>query len=329
MTAPGIPSAPGADFVPPEPLNTAVLLLVFNRPEVTHRVFEAIRSAKPARLYVAADGPRADRPAEAAKCEAARAIASRVDWPCEVRTLFRKENLGCKRAVSSAIDWFFEHEEQGIILEDDCLPSQSFFWFCQQLLERYRNDSRVWQIAGTAFLERELDAPRECSYFFSRYGPVWGWASWRRVWRHADPDLAQWREMRAEPNLRSAYPDRAERAARRKLGDRLFAGEIDTWDYQWGMIKNFQSGLSVIPRRSLIVNLGFGPEATHTHMEHPFAASKACELRFPLRHPPFVLADGRHDEMYRGKLVLGSPAGILRRALALLRRIRMRRGGLQ
>lgn len=303
-------------------LDTAVLFLVFNRPEIALRVFEAIRRARPARLYVAADGPRADRPGEAQRCEAARRAASSVDWPCEVKTLFRSANLGCKRAVSTAIDWFFGHEPEGIVLEDDCLPSASFFRFCRELLERYRDDDRVWQIAGTAFLEREFAARDDASYFFSRYGPVWGWASWRRAWRHADPDLARWPEMREEASLRAIYPDPAERAVRRRLGDRLFGGEIDTWDYQWGMVKNFHGGLSAVPYRSLVVNLGFGPGATHTHLEHPYASKQAHELRFPLRHPGAVRADDAHDEMYRRKLVVGSPAGLLDRGKALLRRLR-------
>lgn len=306
-------------------MSAAVLFLVFNRPDVTARVFEAIRRAKPARLYVAADGPRAGNAGDAERCGEVRDIASRVDWPCEARRLFRESNLGCKRAVSSALEWFFGQEAEGIVLEDDCLPDPSFFGFCQALLERYRDDARVWQISGTAFLEEELDAARGHSYFFSRYGPVWGWASWRRAWRHADPDLSRWPEMRAEPNLRSAYPDRAERAARRKLGERLFRGEIDTWDYQWGMVKNYHGGLSAIPGRNLVVNIGFGEGATHTRAAHPLAARRSRALEFPLRHPPFVLADCAHDELYRKKLVLVPPAGLRRWPAALLRRLR--RGG--
>lgn len=302
-------------------MSAAVLLLAFNRPGTTARVFEAIRGARPPRLYVAADGPRAGRAGEAGQCDEVREIVSRVDWPCERRTLFRDANLGCKRAVSSALDWFFGQEAEGIVLEDDCLPDPSFFMFCQALLERYRDDTRVWQVCGTAFLEGEAGA-HEHSYFFSRYGPVWGWASWRRAWRHADPDLSRWPEMRAAPNLRAAYPDRAERAARLKLGERLFRGEIDTWDYQWGMVKNFHGGLSAIPARNLVVNIGFGSEATHSQGRHPLAAARSYEMRFPLRHPPFVLPDERHDALYRRQLVLPPPAGLWRRPAALLRRLR-------
>jgi GT2 family glycosyltransferase len=127
-------------FTPPHPLKTAVLFLIFNRPDTTKQVFAAIRKAKPPKLYVAADGPRADNPGEAEKVEQVRLIATNIDWDCELKTLFRDENLGCGKGVSSAITWFFENEGEGIILEDDCLPSQSFFWYCEELLERYRED---------------------------------------------------------------------------------------------------------------------------------------------------------------------------------------------
>ena len=168
-------------------LNTAVLFLVFNRPETTARVFDAIRKARPPRLYVAADGPRTNRPGEAERVEKVRQIATAVDWPCEVNTLFRKDNIGCKRAVSGAITWFFEKEEEGIILEDDTLPSQSFFWFCQELLEIYRDDERIFIISG--YNKQDEWNAEKVDYFFSYFGGIWGWASWRRAWKHFDIEM--------------------------------------------------------------------------------------------------------------------------------------------
>jgi hypothetical protein len=152
------------------------LFLVFNRPDTTSQVFEAIRKARPPKLYVAADGPRLDREGELEKCAQVRAIATAIDWPCELHTLFRDLNQGCKIAVSTAITWFFEHEEQGIILEDDCLPSQSFFLFCQEMLNHYKNDTRVWHVAGVYPFATDS---RDCNaYCFSEYSPIWGWATW-------------------------------------------------------------------------------------------------------------------------------------------------------
>lgn len=158
-----------------KPLKTAVLFLVFNRPETTKTVFEAIRKAKPKRLYIAADGPRKHREGENEKVSSVRQIVTYVDWPCDVKTLFRDENLGCKSAVSGAITWFFNHEEEGIILEDDCLPHPDFFPFCESLLKRYANDERIWVITGNNFQNGIQRG--EASYYFSRYNHVWGWAS--------------------------------------------------------------------------------------------------------------------------------------------------------
>ena len=164
-----------------------ILFLIFNRPETTKKVFSAIKEVQPPRLYIAADGPRSEQPDEADHCELARTIATKVDWDCEVKTLFRDQNLGIRIAVSQAIDWFFEQEPEGIILEDDCLPDQSFFWFCKELLEKYRNDTRIMHIGGTNF---QFGKNRtNYSYYFSRYAHIWGWASWRRAWEYYDEKL--------------------------------------------------------------------------------------------------------------------------------------------
>ncbi|SVD11842.1 uncharacterized protein METZ01_LOCUS364696, partial [marine metagenome] len=174
-------------FIPNTSLSTPVLFLIFNRPDTTKQVFSAIQKARPPRLYVAGDGPRPEQSNEDEICEIARSIATNVDWDCEVKTLFRDQNLGCQLAVSQAISWFFENEPEGIILEDDCLPSQSFFLFCQELLELFRNDENVGAICG--FYSNELDYKPSASYFFSRYLRVWGWAGWRRTFEGYDSQI--------------------------------------------------------------------------------------------------------------------------------------------
>jgi len=312
-------STTGDFFKPSSPLKTAVLFLVFNRPEVTAQVFEAIRQAKPPRLYVSADGPRANRPGEAERCAEVRRITTAVDWPCEVKTLFREKNLGCKAGVSSGISWFFENEEEGIILEDDCLPSQSFFWFCEALLEKFRNDQRVWHVCGSAFVAELATLKREASYVFSKYGPIWGWASWRRAWAHYDSELPNWPRMKEKLWLDSAYGDENEKKGRILLGDKLYQKEIDTWDYQWGFVKNYQSALSIVPTQNLIVNIGFGADATHTTTgDTPLQAKR--EMEFPLIHPVFILADAEHDRLYRQTNGVGSKNGILIKGYKLVLR---------
>lgn len=239
-----------------------VLLLIFNRPDPTAQVFAAIRATRPARLYVAADGPRLDRPGEAERCARAREIATAVDWPCEVHTLFRDANLGCKRAVSGALDWFFGEEEAGMVLEDDCLPHPDFFRFCDVLLERHAEDERVSVITGDNFQRgrRRGDA----SYYFSRYNHCWGWASWRRAWRLYDGELSFWPDWKTSADWRERIPDAVERRYWEGIFDRVARGEIDSWAYPWTASLWYRGGLTATPNVNLVTNIGFGEEATHT-----------------------------------------------------------------
>lgn len=249
-------------FIPHAPLQTSVLFLVFNRPDTTKQVFEAIRQAQPPRLYVAADGPRANREGEAERAEQVRKIATSVDWPCEVKTLFRNENLGCKRAVSEGIDWFFENEEQGIILEDDCLPHPDFFIFCETLLNRYVTDERVWVVTGDNFQDGQRHGSG--SYYFSRYNHVWGWASWRRAWTKRDMEIQFWPEWKKSPEWKAWLPNKVENKYWADIFDQMYRNEIDTWDYPWTASVWFHGGLTATPNVNLVSNIGFGADATHT-----------------------------------------------------------------
>jgi hypothetical protein len=260
-----------------------VLLVVFNRPLSTKRVFEEIRKARPPKLFVAADGPRAGIVDEAVICEQVREIVSEVDWPCEFVTLFRDQNMGCKRAVSGAIDWFFEHVEQGIILEDDCVPIESFFPYCDELLNRYALDVNVAQISGSTFVPY---AAGEDSYYFTKYADIWGWATWRRAWQQANmamKDWPEWRDNRGLEGLCGSTPAFVEYW--QKLFNCTHAGAVDTWDYQW-MFTCWKLGLKTIkPAKMQIYNIGFGSNATHTLYDAPDYAVEPEALMFPLHHP--------------------------------------------
>lgn len=277
-------------------MQSAVLFLVFNRPDTTGRVFEAIRQAKPPRLYVAADGPRAGRDGEAALCAETRRVAAAVDWDCEVRTLFRDENRGCKMAVSEAITWFFTHEERGIILEDDCLPVPDFFRFCDEMLERYQSDPRVMMVSGDNFTQ-DSGLPLEGSYYFSAFGHIWGWASWRRAWSGYDVTMSQWSEPHGKHLLRQVFPGNApiRRIWMETFGN-VAAGRINTWDYQWNHHCWVQGGLSCVPERNLISNIGFDDRATHTtQADSPLADMPVGSLTWPLRHPEAVARNWKAD----------------------------------
>jgi hypothetical protein len=275
-------------FLAPAPLQTAVLFLVFNRPETTQQVFEAIRQAKPPRLYVAADGPRANREGEAKKASQVREIATAVDWPCEVKTLFRDENLGCKKAVSSGIDWFFENEEQGIILEDDCLPHADFFTFCETLLNLYASDEWVWVVTGDNFQDGQQRG--DGSYYFSRYNHVWGWASWRRAWSKRDMEIQFWPEWKNSLQWKAWLPDRVERQFWTKIFDQMHRNEIDTWDYPWTASVWFHGGLTATPNVNLVSNIGFGPDATHTTGKSILSCMKTKEMKVIINP-----SDSRHS----------------------------------
>jgi hypothetical protein len=264
--------------------HTAVLFLVFNRPQTTARVLAAIRAARPPRLYVACDGPRAHAEGERDTVEALRCLVLEgVDWPCEVFTLFREDNLGCRNAVSQAITWFFQHEEEGIILEDDCLPSASFFPFCETLLEKYRHDDSIAGITGDFRMPRELHPPNTIGLV--GYSLIWGWASWRRVWEQYKVELEDWKgDLSILPSLANKPSDT--RAFFTRVFDAVTTGELNTWDFQFTYLV-IKSGRSFVhPFVNLITNIGFSTGATHTaEGRDPSADLPRGEVAFPLEGP--------------------------------------------
>jgi hypothetical protein len=280
-----------------EHIHTPVLLIIFNRPDTTQKVFDRIRQVKPLRLYVAADGPRTHVAADAERSAETRKIIEQVDWECEVKTLFSDQNLGCGVAPSTAITWFFEHEESGIILEDDCVPSKSFFWFCQELLERYKNDTRIMHIGGNNYLEgwrRDSDY----SYYFSNNVNAWGWATWRRAWKLFDINIPNYPELKQKGYLNGIFLNRLEETYRLGLLDKTYKQiqKGDVWDYQWQFTVYSNSGLCIVPEVNLVRNIGFGEDATHTFNAHEKKAQLTeQEIQFPLRHPQFVLRDLESD----------------------------------
>ncbi len=243
-------------------LHTPILFLIFNRPNTTQKVFESIREAKPSRLYIAADGPRESKISEDELCNQTREIVKAIDWECDVKTLFRDKNLGCKIAVSSAIDWFFENEEEGIVLEDDCLPNQSFFIFCQTLLNYYRDDKRVMHIGGANFQDGKIIG--DGSYYFSKYNHIWGWATWRRAWQNYDVSMQDYSPEKTTELLQSVFDTKREIGYWKKIFNDVYLVKISTWDYQWTYSVWKQDGVAILPNKNLVSNIGFDSDATHT-----------------------------------------------------------------
>ena len=298
------------DRIPP------ILFIIFNRPETSNRVFQAIRRVQPPKLYIAADGPRKNNSRDELKCEETRQIIKTIDWDCEVHTLLRDENLGCGPGVSSAITWFFENEPEGIILEDDCLPSQTFFKFCSELLEKFRDDTRVMEIGGNNF-EKPNDREKKYSYRFSNLTQIWGWATWRRAWNFFDFNMGHYKEIKEKKYIENYYNSIAEREFFEYIFKKMYGGDEQTntkytWDYQWQFACHIHSGLTVVPNQNLVQNIGFGENATHTTNHNGVGRnSELDEMDFPLTHPDFVMINRSRDER-NFKIMHTSPWFILK-----------------
>lgn len=282
-------------------MKTPVALIIFNRPDSTVRVLEAIASAKPEKLFVIADGPRPNRTDDQEKCAAARDVIRQVNWDCQVSTNYSEYNLGCGLRPATGINWVFDNVEEAIILEDDCLPHPGFFPYCEELLERYREDERVMMIGGVNFLG-ELKSPFQ-SYYFSRFGSSWGWASWKRAWRLYDYEMKLWPTVRDAGLLEQLFLDPIHCRYWKEIFQKTYESNTnDVWDYQWLLACWINSGYRIFPEVNLISNIGFRDDATHTFGNGPFANMKTDGLELPLKHPPFVFpsieADNRIMENF-------------------------------
>jgi len=243
-------------------LKTPILFIIFNRPFETKRVFDSIRKAKPKELYVAADGPRLNNIKDIENSKLTREIVKNIDWHCNVNYLFREDNLGCKVAVSNAINWFFENVEEGIIIEDDCLPNDSFYKFCSILLEKYRLDIEVMHISGTNFQNHNSDS--NDSYYFSRITHVWGWATWKSAWKKYDQLLIDFNETNLKNIFKKNKFNRESFTYFLKAFKNVKENKLDTWDYQWTYTVWKENGLAIIPNVNLVSNIGFNTNSTHT-----------------------------------------------------------------
>jgi hypothetical protein len=266
--------------------DTPILLLIFNRLDTTNEVFNRIKIIKPRYLYIASDGPRYSKLNEDKVVIKVREwVLENIDWDCNLKTFFREKNLGCGVAVSSAISWFFEHVEMGIILEDDCLPDLSFFEYCQELLIRYKDDQRVSSICAPNMLGDFYTS--SYSYSFSNYCLVWGWATWKRAWLQYDYKISNWPEIKKTDFLKKINNTLLFRIYWNYIFDLCYSGKIDTWDYQWIYASWQQRGLSIIPSVNLIRNIGIGNNSTH-HVDDYFSNFSEQQLYFPLLHPTKV-----------------------------------------
>ncbi len=247
-----------------------VLLIAFNRPGVTKQVFESIRNIRPKKLYFAVDSYRVGIINEYELVSEVKSIIEGVDWDCQVKTLFAHRNLGCKVAVSNAINWLFQNEEMGVILEDDCLPNLDFFRFCDKMLNYYKENDSIMSITGVNFQNGQLRG--NGSYYFSKFSQIWGWATWKRAWSKYDVNISSWPLSKNDFCWESVFKENYKRKYFEKKFSQTYNNEIDTWDYQWQYCIWENNGLIVTPNKNLIKNIGFGHDATHTNnLNHKLA----------------------------------------------------------
>ncbi|MGD1804967.1 methyltransferase domain-containing protein [Dapis sp. BLCC M126] len=284
-------------------LKTPVVLIIFNRPDTTAKVFEAIREVKPLQLFVIADGPHLDKLGEFEKCITAKKIIDQVDWKCEVLTNYAEVNLGCRERIYSGLNWVFSLVESAIILEDDCVPHLTFFRFCQELLERYRDNDRVMAISGDNF--QFGNNPIEYSYYFSCYPHCWGWATWRRAWKNYDNRMQLWSKLIDSKWLENILENSRAVQYWSEIFEKNFQG-FNSWAYAWVFACWNHHGLTILPKVNLVSNIGFGGEATHTSSVNKFANMSVDEMIFPLNHPSSIIRNIQADEFTEKIMFSGS-----------------------
>lgn len=285
-------------------MKSAVIFIIFNREHTTKQVFEAIRKAKPPRLLVIADGPREDHANDFDKCAATRAIIDGVDWDCELIKHYSDDNIGCKVNISSGLDWAFSIVDEAIILEDDCLPHPTFFRFCDEMLEHYRNDTRIAMISGDNF---QFGKKRtNYSYYFSRYPHIWGWATWKRSWDNYDIDMKVWPEIRDGGWLEDVLRSKKSAWYWRYIFNSVFSGKTNSWAYPWTFSCWRCDEVSVLPNNNLISNIGSGEEALHTKNKDKYIDMNIEAAQFPISHPPHLVIDHVADAVTEKEMFSGS-----------------------
>ncbi|MGV8828380.1 MAG: hypothetical protein ACWA6U_08665 [Breznakibacter sp.] len=297
-------------------MKTPILVLIFNRPEKAKGLYEIICRQKPAKLYIAADGPRQDRSNEPELCRQTRSIFDNIDWPCEKKTFYREQNAGCGVAVNEAITWFFKQEENGIILEDDCHPNNDFFTFCEEMLHRYKDHSEIKLISGSNYQDGRQWGKN--SYYFSKMCHIWGWASWRRAWDEYEFSLAEYDDKSFKEQLRAQFPNKRFYRFWEHIYRMMKEKPIDTWDYQFCFSIWKNNGLSIIPNKNLVSNIGFGKDATHTHDENGSGANQPTMPMGSIKHPNKVRCNNLADIYYFYNKELKRPPRLLHKIKRIL-----------
>tara|TARA_X000000950_G_C13859478_1_gene638087 strand:- start:491 stop:1447 length:957 start_codon:yes stop_codon:yes gene_type:complete len=285
-------------------MKTPLLILLYNRPNVTKTLFNKIKKMKPSTIYIAADGPRANDPVDSELCNRVRNIFSKINWNCKIYRKYNKKNFGCKNSITKSIDWFFKREKYGIILEDDCIPSLDFFWITGILLKKYENNNKIFCISGSNYTKNFKNDNN--SYYFSKYPHCWGWATWRRAWRKNDPYIKFWPKFKNTLDWKSINNSITENRYWNKIFDRCYKGKFNSWAYPWTLSVWKNKGLTIIPKENLVKNIGYGTNSTNSFFRDIGDIYKTKKIQRTIKHPKLIRPDVKKDNFvfnnhYRGK----------------------------
>ena len=293
-----------------------VVIIVYNRPNITKKVFNVVRLAKPKELFVIADGPK-ESSEDIERCKKTREIFDNISWSCDLYKNYSDYNMGGPERIPSGLNWVFKNVQQAIILEHDCVPAISFFRFCDDLLDYYKIDNRIGMISGNNFQKYQVN---NYSYYFSIFTHCWGWATWKRAWDFFDINISQWKELKYRNFLNYYFCKTTYNNFWYQIFERQFKNIKRHWDFAWTFNCWSQNMLTILPNKNLITNIGFGSKATNTKDKNsPFANMKSYELNFPLRHPPYCYPDYQAD-MYTQKYNFG-PRSFLSKMITLKKSI--------
>lgn len=274
---------------------TPIVLIIFNREDTTRKVFERIKEVEPEELFIISDGPRENKVGENELVQATRDIIKDVSWKCNVHTNFSEKNLGCTLRVSTGLDWVFSQTEQAIILEDDCYPNISFFRYCDELLEKYKDNPEIMMISGNNNSLTEC----EDSFYFTNYFHIWGWATWKRAWDKNEIDVISWPSFKRRQGLKKYFSKPSELYYWSHVFDLVYKNLVTSWDISWVYSCYKNGGISIAPKYNLISNIGFGENATHTSGNSIYANVETKELDFPLQYPKSFSVNSQLDEIER------------------------------
>jgi hypothetical protein len=301
-------------------MNIPILLLTYNRTDTLANVLEAIKKYRPKKLYVVADGPNKYKTDDEEKCKAVRELIDSFNKKQDIIKRYRDSNYGCKQSVEEGISWFFENEDKGIILEDDTLPDQSFFMFCEELLNKYQHKSNIFAIGGTSLLNDFNNYTPD--YYFSIQGSIWGWATWKRAWINYIPKITTDNLNENINRIKTNSPSKYIYEERIKIFERLIENQIDSWGYHWLYSRIISDGLTILPKRNLVSNIGFSKTATHTNMvNHPLANLKHYSIIGPLKHPSIIIVNTKNEKKICEKIYSSKKISLFNRIKKKLKNI--------